>query len=411
MPGRTKKSLKKTKPNNPSNTKSKPSKYIDVDADSDTEKKANQKPKKVELTLVELAQEIRKEKAQHQNGSMGLTSSTRGNLCKLSVDEKYTINKALEEIKKMGSIDQYMNKGKRAKKSGKKGRKRKMQAMTEYTTGRQVTREDVITFYNRRMQSEKNGAGKGRFGFNNIGENEDENMDEEERQEEFMLKRKKSAQMRRALEGVRKREKEEKKSQELLKEMKKAGKAERKTKLGKGRKKFTKKKGKKEVDLGEGDMELEIVDEEWKEEGSEKKSKKSKSKSKKRSKSERVRRTSAVRKTNKGARTRSSRKKKKGFKKGTKHFDIEKQRKNQKKRMDKNQKKRDKIANAIAYLQESSIPEEILCRDKEKRIIRKFLSEGIESNGNSESLCKATLNFRHIGSAWAWQDCVFDGNR
>jgi hypothetical protein len=46
------------------------------------------------------------------------------------------------------------------------------------------------------------------------------------------------------------------------------------------------------------------------------------------------------------------------------------------------------VNQALFVLQENSVPDKILCRDEEKQIMRSFFENGIESNGNSQSICK-----------------------
>jgi predicted ATPase len=45
-----------------------------------------------------------------------------------------------------------------------------------------------------------------------------------------------------------------------------------------------------------------------------------------------------------------------------------------------------KVSYALTVLQESTIPEKLLCRDEEKKMMKNFLNEGIDTKGNSQSL-------------------------
>jgi len=47
-----------------------------------------------------------------------------------------------------------------------------------------------------------------------------------------------------------------------------------------------------------------------------------------------------------------------------------------------------KVENALKALQENWQPKSILCREKEKTVIRDFIKEGIDTGGSSNSLCK-----------------------
>lgn len=48
----------------------------------------------------------------------------------------------------------------------------------------------------------------------------------------------------------------------------------------------------------------------------------------------------------------------------------------------------ERVNKALFVLQENSIPDKILCREDEKAKMVNFFTEGIESEGNSQSLCK-----------------------
>lgn len=52
---------------------------------------------------------------------------------------------------------------------------------------------------------------------------------------------------------------------------------------------------------------------------------------------------------------------------------------------------KDKFDEALNHLQENFVPEELPCRDKEKRIIHDFIESGLRNKGNSQTLCRIAL--------------------
>lgn len=78
--------------------------------------------------------------------------------------------------------------------------------------------------------------------------------------------------------------------------------------------------------------------------------------------------------------------------KGTKDYNHEKQ--NLKIRQIKEKAVYEsEIQRALAVLQENALPKRILCRDVEKSTMRNFISEGIEEQGCSQCLCKESISY------------------
>lgn len=48
---------------------------------------------------------------------------------------------------------------------------------------------------------------------------------------------------------------------------------------------------------------------------------------------------------------------------------------------------KDKFDEALNHLQENFVPDELPCREKEKRIIHDFIESGLRNKGNSQTLC------------------------
>ena len=69
---------------------------------------------------------------------------------------------------------------------------------------------------------------------------------------------------------------------------------------------------------------------------------------------------------------------------------------------------KDKFDQAMNHLQENYVPEELPCRDKEKRIIHDFIESGLRNKGNSQTLCRVVL-IRCFRGSWTGENCMHHG--